>query len=156
MKNIFLGISIAFFLMCGNAMAQTKAEPSADEKAINATMTEFGKAWTAGDMNKLAEYLTEDCVHINPYGQQFNGREAYKNHLKWVIDNFYPTGTPKIDITEYSARLVSPDAAIVNFLNREEKHSTRMTLVLTKAKTGWKIALVQLVHLSEQGKPGSK
>lgn len=147
MKNIFLGITIAIFLLCGNAFAQTKQ--SDDEKAIFTLMTNAGKAWEAGDVNKFAEYLTEDCVHVDPSGKQFNGREAYKKHLQWVIENYYSANKPTLEISEFSLRFLSPDVALLTFLSKEEKHLFRESFTVTKVKNVWKIASVQLVAVTE-------
>lgn len=154
MKNIFLGITVAIFLLCGNALAQTKQTD--DEKAIFALMTNVGKAWESGDLNKFAEYLTEDCVHIDPFGKQFNGREAYQKHLQWVIDNFYSKNKPKLEVSEFSMRFISSDVALLTFLSKEGTRSFRESFLITRVKNDWKIASVQLVTVAEQQKSDSK
>jgi uncharacterized protein (TIGR02246 family) len=94
MKNIFLGITIGIFLLCGNAFAQTKQ--TNDEKAIEALLTKAGMAWKAGDMTKFSELLTDDCENVSPFGQVIKGREAIRQHLQWVVDNVFKTKTQRL------------------------------------------------------------
>lgn len=147
MKNVFLGITIAIFLLCGNAFAQTD-----DEKAVIALMTNVGKAWEAGDLNKFGEYLTEDCVHIDPFGSQVRGRAAIKTKLQWVIDNFYQKEKPKVEISEYSAVFVQPNVALLTYLRKEQTESARETVVVTKVKNDWKVASFQHIMVAEPPK----
>ena len=151
MKNIFLGITIAFLLMCGNTFAQTN-----EEKAVIALMTNVGKAWDAHDANKFGEFMTEDCTHIDPQGVERKGREAVKKHLQWVIDNMLQNDNSKTDISDISLRFVNSEAALLSYLAKEAGKSIRQTVVLSKVKNDWKITSFQLTFVSEQTKTATK
>ncbi len=154
MKNIFLGITIAIFLLCGNAFAQS--QPTADQKAIFALMTNVGKAWEARDVNKFADNLTEDCTHIDPQGVERKGREEVKKHLQWVIDNMLKNDNSKMNISDISLRFVNSEAALLTYLAIEAGKSIRQTVVLSKVKNDWKITSFQLTFVSEQTKTATK
>lgn len=154
MKNIFLGVTIAIFLLCGNAFAQS--QPTADQKAIFALMTNVGKAWEARDVNKFADNLTEDCTHIDPQGVVSKGREEVKKHLQWVIDNMLKNDNSKMDISDISLRFVNSEAALLTYLAKEAGKSIRQTVVLSKVKNDWKITSFQLTFVSEQTKTATK
>lgn len=153
MKNIFLGITAAIFLLCGNAFAQTKQTD--DEKAIIALMTNLGKAWDARDANKFGEFMTEDCTHIDPHGLH-TGRVAIVKHIQWVIDNILPKDNSKMEVSDFSLRFVSSDVALFGFLGKEGGQSMRQSYVLTKTKNEWKIASFQLTKIIEQEKSNAK
>lgn len=150
MKNIFLAITIAFLLLCGNAFAQK--QPTADEQAIFALMTNVGKAWEARDLNKFAENLTEECTHIDPQGVESKGREAVKKHLQWAIENVLPKDNSKMDISDVSLRFVNSEVGLLTYLATEGGKATRQTVVLSKVKNDWKIASFQLTFVVEQTK----
>lgn len=146
MKNIFLGITIGIFLLCGNAFAQTKQ--TNDEKAIEALLAKAGMAWKAGDMTKFSELLTDDCEHINPFGQEIKGREAIRQHLQWVVDNVFKT-KPEIEFSEVSIRFIRPNVAVIVFLIKDPTASTREVVMVTKMKKEWKISMFQGTAISE-------
>jgi len=153
MKNIFFGLGIVIFLLCGNAFAQTA--PTDDEKAIFALMMNVGKAWEARDANKFAESLTEDCTHIDPHGLR-TGREAVKKHLQWVIDNILPKDNSKMEVSDFSLRFVNSETALFTCLCKQYGQSMRHSYVLNKTKNDWKIAFFQVASVAEQQKPDSK
>lgn len=148
MKNIVLGISIAIFLLCGNGLAQTKQTD--DEKAIFALMTNFGKDWNNRDLDKIGEYLTDDCTHIDPQGVERKGREAIKTHMQWVIDNLLPKDNSKSEISEVSLRFVTSQVALMTFVLKEGGRSMRPTITLVKVKSDWKITAFHLTFISER------
>ena len=152
MKNIFLGVTIAIFLLCGNAFAQT--QPTANEQAIFALMTNVGKAWDARDANKFAEFMTADCTHIDPHGLH-TGREAIVKHLQWVIDTLLPKNNSKMEVSDFNLRFASSDVALFGFLGVQGGHSMRQSYVLTKSKNEWKIVSFQLTKI-DQEKTSSK
>ncbi len=152
MKNLILGMTIAIFLFCGNAFAQTKQTD--DEKAIIALMTNVGKAWDALDANKFGEFMTEDCTHIDPHGLH-TGRVAIVKHIQWVIDNILPKDNSKMEVSDFSLRFVSADVALFSFLGVQGGQSMRQSYVLTKVKNEWKIASFQLTKI-EQEKSNAK
>lgn len=153
MKNIFGGITIAIFLLCGNAFAQT--QPTANEKAVIALMTNVGKAWDTRDAKKFGEFMTEDCTHIDPHGLH-TGREAIVKHIQWVIDNILPKDNSKMEVSDFSLRFVSADVALFGLLGKEGGQSMRQSYVLTKTKNEWKIASFQLTKIVDQEKSNSK
>lgn len=152
MKHIFLGITIAFLLLCGNTLAQS--QPTSDEQAIFALMTNVGKAWDALDANKFGEFMTADCTHIDPHGLH-TGREAIVKHLQWVIDNLLPKDNSKMEVSDFSLRFASSDVALFSFLGKQDGLLMRQSYVLTKVKNDWKIASFQLTKI-EQEKNNSK
>lgn len=152
MKNIFLGITVAIFLLCGNAFAQVKQTD--DEKAIIALMTNVGKAWEARDANKFGEFMTEDCTHIDPHGLHV-GREAIVKHIQWVIDNLLPKDNSKMEVSDFSLRFVNSETALFGFLGKQDGLLMRQFYVLIKVKNEWKIASFQLTKI-EQEKSNAK
>jgi len=154
MKNLFLGVAITIFLLSANSIGQTNQTDN--EKKIISLMMGFGQAWENGDMSKLSEKLTEDCVHIDPFGKQISGRENIKKHLQWVIDNFFAKTKPTVEISDYTVRFIGSEAAILTYLRHEKLGSARETVVVAKVKSDWKIASFQHIMVSEQPKPESK
>jgi uncharacterized protein (TIGR02246 family) len=147
MKNLFLGMTIAIILLCGNALAQNK--PTADEQAIIALMTNVGKAWDALDAKKFGEFMTEDCTHIDPHGLH-TGRDAIVKHIQWVIENILPKDNTKMEVSDFSLRFVGSDVALFGFLGKQNGHSMRQSYVLTKVKNEWKIASFQLTKIEQE------
>jgi uncharacterized protein (TIGR02246 family) len=147
MKNLFLGMTIAIILLCGNALAQNK--PTADEQAIIALMTNVGKAWDALDAKKFGEFMTEDCTHIDPHGLH-TGRDAIVKHLQWVIDNILPKENTKMEVSDFSLRFVGSDVALFGFLGKQNGHVMRQSYVLTKVKNEWKIASFQVTKIEQE------
>lgn len=152
MKNIFLGITIAILLLCGNSFAQTKQTD--DEKAVIVLMTNLGKAWDARDANKFGEFMTEDCTHIDPHGLH-TGRVAIVKHIQWVIDNILPKDNSKMEVSDFSLRFVNSETALFGFLGKEGGQLMRQSYVLIKTKNEWKIASFQLTKI-EQEKSNAK
>jgi uncharacterized protein (TIGR02246 family) len=152
MKNIFLGITIAIFLMCGNTFAQS--QPTDDEQAIFAVMTNVGKAWDALDAKKFGEFMTEDCTHVDPNGLH-TGRNAIVKHIQWVIDNLLPKDNSKMEVSDFSLRFVNSETALFGFLGVQGGQSMRQSYVLIKTKNEWKITSFQLTKI-EQEKNSSK
>lgn len=147
MKNIFLGITAAIFLLCGNAFAQVKQTD--DEKAIITLMTNVGKAWEARDASKFGEFMTEDCTHIDPHGLH-TGREAIVKRLQWVIDNILPKDNSKMEVSDFSLRFINSETALFGFLGKQNGHTMRQSYVLIKTKNEWKIASFQLTKIEQE------
>lgn len=160
MKNIFLGVTVVIFLLCGNAFAQTKQTD--DEKAINATLLKAGQAWESGDMTKFAETLTDDCVHVNPFGGLIIGRETIKTKLQWVRDEVYKKEKVELEITETTTKFLNADTAIVVMKMKETVKSDSNgialteTFTLSRVKNEWKIASFQGIEVKEPPKSPAK
>jgi uncharacterized protein (TIGR02246 family) len=153
MKNIFLGITVAIFLLCGNAFAQTKQTD--DEKAINAVLLNAGRAWQDGDINKLADTLTEDCVHIDPFGKQISGRDTIRTTLQWVRDVVYQKAKLELEVSETNIRFISSDVALVVMVMKQTTKgksggdSFTETFIVSKVKSKWKISLFQGIAVTQ-------
>lgn len=153
MKNIFLGITIAFLLLCGNAFAQNKQTD--DEKAINAILMKSGQAWESGDMTKFAETLTDECVHVDPFGGVISGRENIRTKLQWVRDEVYKKEKVELEITETTTRFLNADAAIVVMKMKEKGKSDpngtalTETFTVSRVKNEWKISSFQGIEIKE-------
>lgn len=157
MKNIFLGITIAIFFLCGNTFAQ-EAKQTDDEKVINAVLLKAGQAWESGDMAKFAETLTEDCVHVDPFGKIINGRENIKTTLQWVRDEIYKKEKLELEVSEITVRFLNADAAIVlmkmteTVKNNPGSELFLETFTVSRVKNEWKISSFQGVEVKEPPK----
>lgn len=160
MKNLILGITIAIFLLCGNALAQSKQTD--DEKAINAVLLKAGQAWESGDVAKFAETLTEDCIHVNPFGKVISGRENIKTTLQWVRDEVYKKEKVELEISETTFRFLNADTAIVVMKIKETgKSNSNGTLItetftVSRVKNEWKISSFQGIEVKEPPKSPAK
>jgi len=160
MKNLILMTTIAIFLLCGNAIAQTKQTD--DEKAINAVLLKAGQAWESGDMTKFAETLTEDCVHVDPFGKVISGRENIKTTLQWVRDEVYKKEKVELEISETIFRFLSSDVAIVLMKMKETGKNNPSsglyveTFTVSRVKNEWKISSFQGIDVKEPPKSLTK
>ncbi|MBX7174998.1 MAG: SgcJ/EcaC family oxidoreductase [Pyrinomonadaceae bacterium] len=160
MKNIFLVITIAIFLFCGTAFAQTKQTD--DEKAINAILLKAGQAWESGDMAKFTETLTDECVHVDPFGKVFTSRENIKTMLQWVRDEIYKKEKVELEITETTTKFLNADTAIVVMKLKEtvKNDSTSITItetfMVSRVKNEWKISSFQGIEAKEPPKSPTK
>lgn len=160
MKNIFLVTTIAIFLLCGNALGQTKQAD--DEKAINTILLKAGQAWESGDMAKFAETLTDDCVHVDPFGKVFAGRENIKTMLQWVREEIYKKEKVELEIIETTFRFLNPDAAIILMKMKETGKNNPSsglyveTFTVSRVKNEWKISSFQGIDVKEPPKSPAK
>lgn len=143
MKNLILGITIAIFLLCGNVFAQSKNAD--DEKAINALMVSALKALGENDLNKFGSFLTENCTHINPWGEQIDGREAIVKHFQ----SFHTKEAPKLEILGNTLKFVTADTALLTMLFKEGSKTFREIIFVAKVKNDWKIASFQGIEVKE-------
>ena len=156
MKNIFLGTTIAIFLLCGNAMAQAK--PVSDEQAVLDLMTQLGKTWEAGDMKAFSDLLADNVVHVSPFGEVTTGRESVRALLQWVRDVPYKKAKVQMTITDVKLTFVTPDLAIVTSRIVENvaagpKHGDqRSTFITVRVNGQWKTAQFQSVAIGDPPK----
>ncbi|MBS1794634.1 MAG: SgcJ/EcaC family oxidoreductase [Acidobacteria bacterium] len=160
MKNLFLAIAVATFLLCGNALAQTKQTD--DEKAIGAVLMKAGQAWESGDVAKFAETLTADCVHVDPFGKLITGRENIKATLQWVRDEVYKKEKLDLEIGETTLRFLNADAAIVVMKMKETGKNNPTsgayleTFTVSRVNNEWKISSFQGIDIREPPKSPTK
>ena len=148
MKNIFLGIIIVIFLLFGNTFAQTKN----DEKAINALIGNAIKALDVNDIDKFGNFLTENCIHVNPWGEQIDGREAIVKHFK----GFHQKEGPKLEILEKTFKFITADTALITILFKEGNQTFREIVFVAKVKNDWKISSFQGIDVKEPPKSPGK
>jgi uncharacterized protein (TIGR02246 family) len=94
------------------AAAEPKApatDPSPDEKAIRQTREASVKAYNAGDAEALAALYTQDAEIVDEDGTATRGRAAIQ---KVFTEFFKENAGAKMEITEPSVHLVSPNVAI--------------------------------------------
>lgn len=159
-KQFFLSITIAIFLFCGSAFAQTKQTD--DEKAVFAVLTTAGAAWESGDMTKFAATLSDDCLHVNPFGKVFVGRDNIKTMLQWVRSEIYKNEKVELKIDETTLRFLGADTAIV-MMKMVEKGKTSPvstglleTFTVTRVANEWKISSFQGIEISDPPKSPAK
>lgn len=153
MKNLILGFALAILLLNGNAFAQTQSD---DKQTIISLLSHVTNAWNSGDVNIMAGFLTEDCVHIDPFGDQLTGRETIKNRLQWVMETYYKTSKPTLENSGYSIQFVRPDVAIATFLMKDSHGASRETVVVTRTESGWKVASFQNIPVADLPKVDGK
>ena len=63
---------------------------------VERTLRDYAAAWSSGDVEKVASFLTDDCVIENLGGGMiYRGQEEIK---AWVRDNFASIPDFKIDV----------------------------------------------------------
>jgi uncharacterized protein (TIGR02246 family) len=95
----------------GAALLSPFCARAAEDKPVRDAVQRFYDAFNSHDWNRIAEFTTEDWIHINPLGDLWRGREnvlkllkeAHSTFLKGVID------TPD----EMEIRFATDDVAVV-------------------------------------------
>jgi uncharacterized protein (TIGR02246 family) len=156
MKNIFLGTTIAIFLLCGNALAQAK--PVSDEQAVFNLMTQLAKTWEAGDMNGFSDLMADNVVSVSHFGEVMTGRETVRAKLQWVRDVPYKKAKIQMTITDVKLTFVTPDLAVVTSRIAEtteagpKQGDMRSIFTTVRVNGQWKVAQFQNVVIADPPK----
>ncbi len=156
MKNIFLGTTIAMFLLCGNALAQAK--PVSDEQVVFNLMTQLAKTWEAGDMNGFSDLMADNVVSVSHFGEVMTGRETVRAKLQWVRDVPYKKAKIQMTITDVKLTFVTPDLAVVTSRIVEtteagpKQGDMRSTFTTVRVNGQWKVAQFQFVPITDPPK----
>ncbi|MBK7707690.1 MAG: nuclear transport factor 2 family protein [Acidobacteria bacterium] len=153
MKNTITAIIIALFAFCGTVFGQTTQ--SDDSKAIVALMNQFGATWSGGDLKAFGDLLTDDVIHVSPFGDLTVGKTEVVKLMQWVHD--VPNKGKKFEVTtsDETLNFTGTNSAVLTcrlkFRNDSaEKHpDERFTAVLAKVGKDWKVAQFQVVMISE-------
>ncbi len=153
MKNLLAAIMIGLIIFCANASAQSSR--AGDEKAIEALMWQMGQTWETGDMAGLANLLTDNAVHVSPFGEVTTGREEVRRLMQWVRDVALAKAKIKMTIAQYALNFAGADNAIVTFkvvseiTGQPKPKEDLLTVSVQRVSKQWKIAHFQGVAVSE-------
>ncbi len=153
MKIKITAIIMTLVAFCAAASGQSKQ--SDDNKAIGALMENFGTSWSTGDLKAFGELLTDDVMHLSPFGEVTVGKANVVKKIQWVHD--VPYGGKKIEfkVSETTLNFTGADLAIlscrISYASQGAvKHpDERFTTVMAKVGSDWKIAQFGAVFINE-------
>jgi uncharacterized protein (TIGR02246 family) len=87
------------------------AGPTAANAPLD-VVTEFVKAWNAGDSKAISELFAEDADFINVVGLWWTSRRSIRKAHKRGFERMF--GGSELFIEKLSQRLVGPDAAVLH------------------------------------------
>ena len=119
---------------------------------LAAVLAEQDEAWAAGDAAKFSERVLPDAVFTNIFGQQFTGREAFKQQHAFIFSSIYAGSHLKQTIAH--ARRVADDVAILDsdaevhgakilppgYASEDGILRTRLLQILLRRPEGWRVA----------------
>jgi ketosteroid isomerase-like protein len=79
---------LALILFSGCASQQTGPSKDADSAALAEAFEGWGAAMAAGDIDGLASGYADDAVRINPLAGTLEGKQAQRDFLQMLYDNF--------------------------------------------------------------------
>jgi len=103
-------IMIVLLALAGQSAAQGSAPT--DEQAVRSNADAWVAAWNKGDVNAIAQLVTEDYEDISPDGTHIKGRAAYEQGLASEIAR--RQGTPSLSVTTVFVRFLKPDVAVAS------------------------------------------
>lgn len=157
--NLFTVAAVALVLfgtVTGNT--QTPQSSSGDEAAIRKIVQQLQDGWNAHDGKAFAEPFAPDADYVNVRGLPAKGRDAIEKGHTAIFSTIYKeshnVGTVK------SIRFVRPDVAVVHAewnLEFRAGSDTRKghainTMVMTKHKGKWSIAVFQNTPIQAEGR----
>jgi uncharacterized protein (TIGR02246 family) len=142
MKNTIFLMIFVIAISTINAIGQTSAKMSKDEKEIRATLEKTADGWNAGDLDQYLSAYTKDATEMLPNGPT-GGVEAIEKTMK---EGFWKTGKP-LQILRYEnleVRMLGKKGALVTgkFVLSGADRSDRtgwFTTVWLKTKDGWRM-----------------
>jgi len=150
MTKNFFGMTIILLCAATVIFAQEKdSKMSQDETAIRANVEQMAKGWNMNSGAEFAKPFAEDADYVVVNGMHIKGRAANAAGHQQIFNTIYKdsrnAGTVK------QIRFLRPDVAVVhvewnlNFkINGEEKKGHALsTMVMTKEKGKWNIAVFQ-------------
>lgn len=139
---------LSFLLLFGlvyPVLAQN--DQAAEEAAIRKSAQELEAGWNAKNAARYASVFAEDADFVVINGMYVKGRtEIEKSHHNIFTTIFKDT---TITLHFKQIRFLRPDVAVVHVTGRRDSPTAELrqggmiTLVMTKAKDGWKIAAFQ-------------
>jgi uncharacterized protein (TIGR02246 family) len=92
------------------------------ETRVRKAVQSFYDAFNTHDFSRIPDFITEDWVHINPFGGWTRGRETVLNELQEVHATFLKdvTDTPE----EMEVRFAAKDTAVVTVPSKMSPHTT--------------------------------
>jgi uncharacterized protein (TIGR02246 family) len=128
------------------ARAKPEADRSADEAAIRANVTEFVRAYNAGDAKAVAALFTKDGVIVDKDEDTTQGRAAIEKNF---ADLFAAAPRKRIEVSVESIRFLGPDLALEIgstkeiFAPGEPPDYDRYTVLHVKHDGKWQMALAR-------------
>jgi uncharacterized protein (TIGR02246 family) len=128
------------------AKAKPEADRSADEAAIRANVTEFVRAYNAGDAKAVAALFTKDGVIVDKDEDTTQGRAAIEKNF---ADLFAAAPRKRIEVSVESIRFLGPDLALEIgttkeiFAPGEPPDYDRYTVLHVKHDGKWQMALAR-------------
>lgn len=153
MKNLLGVIIIGMVIFCTNASAQSSRD--GDEKAIGALMWQMGQCWETGDMTRLGDLLTDNALHISPFGEVTTGKQEVERLMQWVRDVALAKAKIKMTVEQYAVNFVGADNAVVTFklvseiAGQPKPQQDLLTVSVQRINKQWKIAHFQSVAVTE-------
>lgn len=112
-----------------------------------AVLQQFGQAFENGDVKSTEALMTENVIHVDPFGEVVAGRDEVVKRMTWVRE--VPYGGKKLTATvsELSMNFINSDTALVT-MRYETKGDgitflERVTLNFVRINKDWKLAYFQ-------------
>jgi uncharacterized protein (TIGR02246 family) len=131
--------------------------PQPDGAALERIVRLLEAAWNAGDGEAFAAPFAADADFVTIRGEHSRGRPAIGAGHAAIFRTIYAGSSNHLTVE--SARLLRPDVALAHVRSTLDapqgplagRHRARLTLVLTKEKSGWEIAAL---HNTLEATPG--
>ncbi len=144
MKTTLFTIVI-MVVLCAGAFAQSGSK--ADEAAVIAVLQQFGQAFENGDIKSTEALMTENVVHIDPFGEVVAGRAEVLKRMTWVREVPYGGKSLTISVSELSINFLDADTALVTMRYEAQGNDItlleRVALNFVRVKNDWKLAFFQ-------------
>ena len=120
---------------------------AADEAAIRENVKQIESGWNTKSGALLAKPFAEDADYVVINGMYVKGRAIIETAHQQIFDTIYKD--TKVSLTIKQIRFLRLDVAVVHVDGHREgptkdlEQDARVTLVMTKEKTGWIIAAFQ-------------
>ncbi|HSK72174.1 MAG TPA: SgcJ/EcaC family oxidoreductase [Pyrinomonadaceae bacterium] len=156
MNKLIKFIAFLIVLAAGASFASAQeskqsTKPAREESAIRELVKKMEAGWNAKDVSREAQLYFEDVDYINSYGTFLKGRNEIAEGHRYIYSTIYKDTT--LTLTIEKIRFLRPDAAIVHVFNSLKKidktSKGRMTLVVAKEGSEWKIAAQQITSIQE-------
>lgn len=129
----FKWFAFLFFILVISCRGEPKGESSAEEttREFIAQFNEFYETYSNADISFL-EWYASDVVSIDTNGDQIIGREAYRDAIEQMFDQY------EIDLLSYSEPdLFMSDSQIVSVNDYEELFISKSTGDTTRVAGTW-------------------
>jgi uncharacterized protein (TIGR02246 family) len=149
MKTRHLTVALFTMFVVTSAAPSLRAQTShaADEAAIRENVKQIESGWNTKSGALLAKPFAEDADYVVINGMYMKGRAVIDAAHQQIFDTIYKD--TMVNLTIKQIRFLRPDVAVVHVdghrqgPTKELEQDARVTLVMTKEKTGWVIAAFQ-------------